>query len=43
MTSKDEKAMMNALQKGDLKVEGKAELALWFAGVAKMMLAKKPK
>ena len=38
MTSKDPKAQMDALGKGDLKLEGKADLALWFAGVVNMMM-----
>lgn len=37
MTNKDPQAMMKALGEGSLKVEGKAELALWFAGVVKML------
>jgi hypothetical protein len=38
MTNKDPQAMMKALGDGSLKIEGKAELALWFAGVVKMMM-----
>ena len=39
MTNKDPQAMMKALGDGGLKIEGKAELALWFAGVVKMMMS----
>jgi hypothetical protein len=38
MTNKDPKAMMDALTKGNLKLEGKADLALWFAGAVNMMM-----
>ena len=38
MTNKDPKAMMDALTKGNLKLEGKADLALWFAGAVNMTM-----
>jgi len=41
MTNKDPKAIMAAVAKGELKLEGKGELALWFGGLAAMMLKKK--
>ncbi len=38
MTNKDPKAVMNAAIKGELKIEGKGDLALWFGGLAAIML-----
>ncbi len=37
MTSKDPNASMNALKDGKLKIEGDANLALWFTGTVKKM------
>lgn len=37
MTSKDPNASMEALKDGKLKIEGDANLALWFTGTVKKM------
>ena len=38
MTNKDPKALFTAIQQGNLKIEGKAEQAMWFAAVVMMMV-----
>ena len=42
MASGSNEKMMKALQAGDLKIEGDAQLALWFAETAKIMM-RRPK
>ncbi len=38
MTNRNPKAVMAAVASGDLKLAGKADLALWFGGLAAMMV-----